>query len=139
MLLKIHPQYGLPKLGVNLEYVSTFVKGKNVKNPNIMDWRFVFKNPLTQEKYILWLGEHFMIGFHLECIEPGDIKIVSPTHYKHKTYNYYHHSNNVSTVEDVLKKIKDNRKLVPVGNGRFEPVGNLMNFKYAYEFNNNLY
>lgn len=121
----------------NLEYVDTYVKGKNTK-PSVESYRILFKGVNTGKEYILFLRKlekFFGKPFIYEVNYLDDFNIISPTQLKFKNYNYYQIPNNPTHVEELFDAWKKSDPMVHVGGCQHSFISTCQNYSWSYRFN----
>lgn len=127
-------------LGENLEYVDTYVKGKNTKQ-TVESYRILFRGVNTGKEWILFLGkmENFFgkpFIYRIEHLNDIDFKRISPFQLKNKNYNYYLIQNNPKHVEELFDAWKSSDPMVHVGGCQHSFISRCLNYSWAYRFNN---
>ena len=139
MILEANRPYGL-NFGEDLEYISTFTKGK-VKS-KVINYRLLFRGVNTGKEYLLFLGtrENFFGRPKSHSIEYVDQwKTITPDHLKNKNYNYYKIGFDPITVEDFLDEWKKSDPMIHVGNYQHQFLTKINGYTWTYKFNNKLF
>ena len=136
MILEIS-KHGL-NFGENLEYVSTFTKGKT--KPKVENYRLLFKGVKTGKEHILFISTR--PGFfgrdcsRIEFLDVSACKVISPDHIKLKNYNYYKLGVDPNTVEEFLETWKKSDPMVYIGNYLHQFISKVNGYTWTYKFNN---
>jgi hypothetical protein len=102
-------KHGTGYLG-ELEYISTFIKGK--KGKGVLDYRILVKNTKTGEESIIFIADSWM-GYEIILIET--FKYINEKHIKFKNYNYYYLNSDENTVHEIFKAWKDSNPSIYIG------------------------
>lgn len=139
MILEIS-KHGL-NFGENLEYISTFIKGKT--KPKIENYRLLFKGVKTGKEYILFISttENFFgrERVRLEYLDGGFWKVISPDHIKFKNYNYYKLGVDTNSVEEFFETWKKSDPMIYSGDGFHQFISKVDGYTWTYKFNNKLF
>lgn len=138
MIIEIS-KHGL-NFGEDLEYVSTFIKGKG--KSGVDNYRILTKGTKTGKERILFL-EHrpnffgrqnsYAIGYI------DDFKYIAPNQIKNKNYNYYDFGVDINSVDVFFTKWINGDPMVSIGGFQHQFVTTISNYTWTYKFNNKEY
>ena len=141
MIIELNKLKFALNFGSDLEYISTFMKGKTKprdKNQLIERYRILAKNIKTDEKILLYIDERQNFfgkdRYMIESID--DLKFITPTHIKNKVYNYYDIGFDPQTVESLFEAWKLSDPMVHIGNYQHQFISQCSGYTWAYKFNN---
>lgn len=131
-------KHGL-NFGEDLEYISTFIKGKG--KSGVDNYRLLVKGTKTGKEMILFLDHRpDFFGKDSYSIEYIDyFKYITPDHIKNKNYNYYNTGYDLNTVDEFFTKWINCDPMVSVGGFMHQFVSDIQNYKWTYKFNNKTY
>ena len=138
MIIELNSPYSL-NLGSNIEYISTYVKGK-VKS-KVEDYRILVKTQSGDDLLLMLEPRPGFFGrklsYSIGYID--SFKVISQDHLKNKVYNYYNIGFDPQTVEDFFDLWKSSDPMIHIGNKTHQSLTNINGYTYAYKFNNKLY
>lgn len=138
MIIEIS-KHGL-NFGEDLEYVSTFIKGKG--KSGVENYRILVKGVKTGKEMLLFLGlrPNFFGRQNSYMIEyVDDFKHITPDQIKNKQYNYYNLGIDLNTVDEFFTKWIKGDPMVSVGGYQHQFVTSISNYTWTYRFNNKDY
>ncbi len=130
--IKVEP-YTYPDMKEDLEYVSTYIKGKS---KDINDIRILMTGVKTGKKYFMFLKKDFDSSF-LHFIDLSYVKEVGEGHYKFKSYNYYFFREDKNDVNVILNKWLENNP-IPFQYSPYK-ISEIDNYTYLFDYNGNKY
>lgn len=125
--------------GEELEYISTYIKGKSGKG--VKDYRILVRGVKSGTERLLFLDprENFFGRKVMYLIGECGFKYITPDLLKNKNYNYYNLGYDPSTVDEFFSEWISKDPFVHVGNYQHTFRSMIKDYTWAYKFNNKLY
>jgi len=132
-------KHGL-NFGEDLEYISTFIKGKGKVKPE--NYRILVKGVKTGKEGLLMLSPHDnffgrKLSYMMDYID--DFKYITPDHLKNKNYNYYNLGYDLDTVDTFFTLYVTHDPMISVGGFQHSFLTQIKNYTWTYKFNNKTY
>jgi hypothetical protein len=132
-------KHGL-NFGEDLEYVSTFIKGKG--KSGVDNYRILVRGVKTGREMILFL-EHRPNFFgrkdSCQIAYIDEFKYITSDQIKNKQYNYYKLGYDLNTVDEFFTKWINSDPMVSIGGFQHQFVTTINNYTWTYRFNNKDY
>lgn len=123
----------------DLEYIATYIKGKNKKASN---YRILVKGTKTGKEYLLLLEprENFFGRTKSQSIGYiNDFQHINNDQIKNRQYNYYKLGYDLNTVDEFFTEWVTNDPMVITGNFQHSFISQIKNYTWSYKFNNKTY